>query len=80
MPDDPLDQMPDQSRTWVVTAVQRFCEIEKSAAEEVVRASEPFWSAMEDAGGLVDSWGGGEFTAVLPAVLDFIRSGEWRSR
>lgn len=29
---------------------------------------------MERAGGLVDSWGGGEFCYVLPQVLSFIQA------
>jgi hypothetical protein len=31
--------------------------------------------AMERAGGLVDSWGGGEFCHIFPRVLAFIQSG-----
>lgn len=34
----------------------------------------PFWDAMERAGGLVDSWGGGEFCYVLPRVLSFVQT------
>jgi hypothetical protein len=30
---------------------------------------------MERAGGLVDSWGGGEFCHIFPRVLAFIQSG-----
>lgn len=48
-------------------------------AEEIVRSAEPLWDAMEDAGRLVDNWGGGEFVGVLPRVLELIRSGVWRT-
>lgn len=75
---DALEDMPEESRAYVVREVQRLLDVNKPLAEEVVRASEPLWNAMEDAGGLVDSWGGGEFTVVLPAVLNFIRTAGWR--
>jgi hypothetical protein len=41
----------------------------------LVRSAESLWDAMERAGGLVDSWGGGEFCHIFPRVLAFIRSG-----
>jgi hypothetical protein len=41
----------------------------------LVRPAEPLWDAMERAGGLVDSWGGGEFCHIFPRVLAFIQSG-----
>jgi hypothetical protein len=72
---DPLDDLPDDSRHEVVTAVQVALGIDKASAEDIVRSAEPFWDAMERAGGLVDSWGGGEFCYVLPRVLTFIRTG-----
>lgn len=75
MEPDVLDQMPPESRNWVVTQVQGSLGIPQDAAEAIVRAAEPFWNAMEDAGGLVDSWGGGEFCGLLPRVLEFIKSG-----
>ncbi len=46
----------------------------RETAEDLVRASEPLWDAMERAGGLVDSWGGGEFCSVFPRPLGFIGS------
>jgi len=36
------------------------------AAKAILRASEPFWNALEEAGGLVDSWGGSEFCDPFP--------------
>jgi hypothetical protein len=48
--------------------------VDAATAEDLVRSAEPLWDAMERAGGLVDSWGGGEFCGVFPQVLRFIRS------
>jgi len=50
-------------------------DVEAAAAEDLVRSAEPLRDAMERAGGLVDSWGGGEFCHILPRALAFIRSG-----
>ncbi len=50
-------------------------DVEAATAEDLVRSAEPLWDAMERAGGLVDSWGGGEFCHIFPRVLAFIRSG-----
>jgi hypothetical protein len=48
--------------------------VDAETAEDLIRAAEPLWDAMERAGGLVDSWGGGEFCTVFPRVLTFIRT------
>jgi hypothetical protein len=48
-------------------------DVEATTAEDLVRSAEPLWDAMERAGGLVDSWGGGEFCHIFPRVLAFIR-------
>lgn len=72
---DPLDDMPQDSRREVVAAVRAALGVDEEGAEDIVRSTEPFWDAMERAGGLVDSWGGGEFCYVLPRVLAFIRDG-----
>lgn len=72
---DPLDDLPQDSRLEVVAAVQAVLDVDEASAEDIVRSTEPFWDAMERAGGLVDSWGGGEFCRVLPRVLAFIRDG-----
>lgn len=77
---DVLDEMPQESRAHLVSALQALLEVDVECAEDIVRSSEPLWNAMERAGGLVDSWGGGEFTVILPRVLEFIRSGSWKSR
>ena len=77
---DVLDEMPRESRAHLVNTLQTLLEVDVECAEDIVRSSEPLWNAMERAGGLVDSWGGSEFTVILPRVLEFIRSGSWRSR
>jgi hypothetical protein len=71
---DPLDDLPAESRNEVVANVQAVLSVDTATAEDIVRSAEPFWDAMERAGGLVDSWGGGEFCYVLPRVLTFIRT------
>ena len=72
---DPMDDLPEDSRREVVAAVRTALDVDLASAEDIVRSTEPFWDAMERAGGLVDSWGGGEFCTVLPRVLAFIRDG-----
>jgi len=72
---DPLDDMPPESRTYVIDKVCEVLGVEPETAEDLIRAAEPLWDAMERAGGLVDSWGGGEFCVVFPRVLSFIRAG-----
>src|SRR5262249_14953457 len=72
--------MPQESRAHLVSALQTMLEVDVECTEDIVRASEPLWNAMDRAGGLVDSWGGGECTVILPRVLEFIRSGSWKSR
>lgn len=72
---DPLDDLPAESRREVVAAVQAALGISTADAEIVLRASEPLWDAMEQVGGLVDSWGGGEFCYVFPKMCAVIRSG-----
>ena len=71
---DPLDDMPDESRDRVVTKIRAALGADAETAEDLIRAAEPLWNAMERAGGLVDTWGGGEFCSVFPRVLTFIRS------
>lgn len=73
MDPDPLDDLPPDSRRGVVEQVCDILDVDVAIAEDIVRSSEPFWDAMERAGGLVDTWGGGEFCDVLPRVLSFIR-------
>ena len=70
---DPLDDLPADSRTYLVAAVRDAWETDAAGAEAILRASEPFWNAIEEEGG-VDSWGGGEFCTVFPAALAFIRA------
>lgn len=72
---DPLDDLPADSRTEVVAAVRSALGVEHGAAEDLLRAAEPLWDAMERAGGLVDSSGGNEFCVLFPRVLSFIRNG-----
>jgi hypothetical protein len=49
--------------------------VDAETAEDLVRSAEPLGDAMERAGGMVDSWGGGEFCALFPRVLAFIGAG-----
>lgn len=71
---DPLDDLPPESRHEVVTAVGTALGVDPDAAEAIVRASEPLWNAMEEAGGLVDSWGGGEFCYLFPKMCSAIKT------
>jgi hypothetical protein len=72
---DSLADLPADSRREIVAAVCGVLDVEAATAEDLVRSAEPLWDAMERAGGLVDSWGGGEFCHIFPRVLAFIRSG-----
>jgi hypothetical protein len=72
---DSFDDLPADSRSEIVAEVCAVLDVEATAAEDLVRSSEPLWDAMERVGGLVDSWGGGEFCHIFPRVLAFIRSG-----
>jgi hypothetical protein len=71
---DPLDDLPAESRAEVVAEIRGLLNVDEATAEDLVRCAEPLWEAMERAGGLVDSWGGGEFCGVFPQALRFIRS------
>ena len=75
MDHDFLDEMPADSRTEFVAQVRAVLGVDVNQAEDLIRSAEPFWDAMERAGGLVDSWGGGEFCVVLPRVLAYVRAG-----
>jgi len=70
---DPLDDLPPESRHEVVSAVATALDAAAADAETLVRASQPLWNAMEDVGGLVDSWGGGEFCHLFPSMRAVIR-------
>jgi len=70
---DPLDDLPPDSRREVVAAVGAALGVDSDNAEAIVRASEPLWNAMEEAGGLVDSWGGGEFCLLFPKMCSAIK-------
>jgi hypothetical protein len=72
---DSLADLPADSRREIVAEVCAVLDVEATTAEDLVRSAEPLWDAMERAGGLVDSWGGGEFCHIFPRVLAFIRSG-----
>lgn len=75
MDHDSLDDLPPESRSEVVATIRAVLDVDVETAEDLVRSAEPLWDAMERAGGLVDSWGGGEFCGVFPRVLGFIRAG-----
>jgi hypothetical protein len=74
MEPDPLSALPDESRSYLVDELRSGLGVDAEMAEDLIRAAEPLWDAMERAGGLVDSWGGGEFCNVFPRVLTFIRT------
>lgn len=69
---DPLEDLPPESRAEVVAAVQAAWHVDAASAEDILRASEPFWNTLEDQGG-VDAWGGSEFCHVFPQALALIR-------
>ncbi|WP_433795623.1 hypothetical protein [Actinoplanes sp. CA-252034] len=71
---DPLDDIPARARTELAAAVAAAIDVDTATAEDIIRSTEPFWDAMERAGGLVDSWGGSEFRYVLPRVLSYIQA------
>ena len=70
---DPLDDLPPQSRREVASAVATELGVTTEDAEAIVRASEPLWDAMEEVGGLVDSWGGGEFCYLFSKMLAVLK-------
>ena len=70
---DPLDVLPAESRTELVAEIRKVLKVDAKTAEDLIRSAEPLWDAMERAGGLVDSWGGGEFCGLFPRVLAFIQ-------
>jgi hypothetical protein len=72
---DSLADLPADSRREIIAEVCAVLDVEAATAEDLVRSAEPLWDAMERAGGLVDSWGGGEFCHIFPRVLAFICSG-----
>jgi hypothetical protein len=72
MDHDALDDLPLESRREVVAGVRAALGVEADTAEDLIRSVEPLWDALERSGGLVDSWGGGEFCALFPRVLAFI--------
>lgn len=71
---DVLDDLPPSSRRELITNLQAVLGVPTEAAEAILRLSEPFWDALEDAGGLVDSWGGSEFCDLFPRMCAVIRS------
>ena len=72
---DSLADLPAHSRREIVAEVCVVLDVEAATAEDLVRSAEPLWDAMERTGGLVYSWGGGEFCRLFPRVLALIRSG-----
>ena len=66
---DPLADLPAGTRREIVAEVCAVLDVDAATAEDLVRSAEPLWDAMERAGGLVDSWGGGEFCHIFPRVL-----------
>ncbi len=54
--------------------MQAALGIDVENAARILRASEPLWDAMEQVGGLVDTWGGAEFCDLFPKMCAVIRS------
>lgn len=71
---DLLDDLPAESRAYGVAELHTLLGVDTATAEDLVRSAEPLWDATERAGGLVDSWSGGEFCSMFAQVLRFIRS------
>jgi hypothetical protein len=71
---DPLDDLPPESRREVASAVATALGVGTDDAEAIMRASAPLWDAMEEVGGLVDSWGGGEFCYLFPKMCAVLKS------
>lgn len=69
-----FDDLPRESRREVASAVAAALGVSTEDAETIVRASEPLWDAMEEVGGLVDSWGGGEFCDLFPRMCAVVKS------
>lgn len=70
---DVLDELPAETRTYLVTTLKASLGINRHAAEKILRASEPFWNTIEQAGPLVDSWGGGEFSVLFPKMMAVLK-------
>lgn len=70
---DVLDDLPPASREELLGMLRVTLEVTPEAAENILRCSEPFWNALEDAGGLVDSWGGGEFCMLFEQICALLR-------
>lgn len=70
---DPLDDLPPESRREVTSAVAAPLGVTVEDAEAITRASEPLWDALEAVGGLVDSWGGGEFCQLFPKMCAVLK-------
>ena len=47
---DPLDDLPQESRNELVAAVRDVLDTDPDTAEDLIRASEPLWEALEQAG------------------------------
>ena len=69
---DPLDDLPPETQTEVVAAVCAAWQVDAASAEDILRASEPFWNTLESHGG-VDGWGGGDVCSLFPQSLALIR-------
>ena len=52
--EDPLKDLPAESRSEIVNAVRAVLGVDAATAEDLTRSAEPLWEAMERAGGLVD--------------------------
>ena len=72
--DDPLEDLPVESRSEVVSAIRAVLGVDAAKAEALTRAAEPLWDAMERAGGLVDSWTRGAVGSSVTSSRRHLRS------
>lgn len=72
---DVLDELPPATREELIAMLEATLNVTPAAAENILRASEPFWNALENAGGLVDSWGGGEFYVLFEQMCALLGPG-----
>jgi hypothetical protein len=70
---DPPDDLPADSRREVLADIKSVLGVDTKNAEAILRASEPLWNAMEQAGALVDTWGGSEFCYLFPKMCEVVR-------
>jgi hypothetical protein len=71
---DPLKDMSEAALAELVADVRSALPVSESDAVAIVRAAAPLWDVLEDAGGLVDSFGGSDFCTAFPQMLAVLAS------